>query len=258
MIGLIAGDIIGSVYERHIASTKDFPLFHPSSTYTDDSVLALAVAEAILSNKPYDELIREYGRKYPDACYGASFYRWMKEDNAPPYNSWGNGSAMRVASVGYASDTITEVMSEAKKSAEVTHNHPEGIKGAQAIALSVFLARKSYCKIEIRNKISDLFHYDMIRTVDDIRKTYHFDVSCQGSVPEAIISFLDSNSYEEAIRNAVFLGGDSDTIGAMAGAIAEAYYGGVPEKIKSRVIQILPDDLLDILNRFNRKYIPTS
>jgi ADP-ribosylglycohydrolase len=255
MIGLIAGDIIGSVYEWKQAGTKDFPLFNPQSRWTDDTVLSLAIAEAIMTGRPYAECLRAFGRKYPQAGYGGLFKRWINADNADPYNSWGNGSGMRVAAIGYAFNTEEEVLNEAEKSALPTHNHPEGIKGAQAIALSVDLARTSATKDQIRGKISELFNYDLSRTVEEIQPTYHFEVSCQGSVPEAIISFLDSESYEDSIRNAIYLGGDSDTIGAMAGAIAEAWYGNVPNEIQSQVKKILPTDHFDVLTRFSLKYV---
>jgi ADP-ribosylglycohydrolase len=258
MIGAIIGDIIGSIYEHRKVGTKDFPLFHPLSTWTDDTVLSLAVAEAVLTGKSYDTTIREFALRYPHAGYGGSFIQWMNDDSAGSYNSWGNGSAMRVGAIGYAFNTEEEVLKEAAASAAVTHNHPEGIKGAQAIALSIFLARKSLSKDKIRKKISEQFSYNMNRTIEEIRPAYHFDVSCEGSVPEAIIAFLDSDSFESAIRNAVYLDGDSDTIAAMAGAIAEAWYGGVPEKIRAKAMSILPPDLLDVVTRFIQMYIPPA
>ncbi len=224
MIGAIAGDIIGSVYEHSQIKTKDFPLFHPRSVFTDDTVLTVAVADAILTGRPYQLSVREIGRRYPGVGYGRAFIDWLHSDNPQPYNSWGNGSAMRVSSVGFAFDTENKVLKEAKKTAEISHNHLEGIKGAQATALSIFLARTGCEKEEIRMEISQRFGYDLKRTVDDIRPTYSFDVSCQGSVPEAIIAFLDSRSYEDAVRNAISLGGDSDTLACITGGIAEAFY----------------------------------
>lgn len=254
MIGAIAGDIIGSVYEHHPVKTKDFPLFDPGCRFTDDTVLTVAVADAILRSRGYDESMREIGKRYPDAGYGASFIHWLYSSKPVPYNSWGNGSAMRVSAVGFAFDTAEAVLSEAKRSAEVSHNHPEGIKGAQATALAVLLARKQHEKEEIRNQISRQFGYDLSRTVNDIRPAYTFEVSCQGTVPEAIISFLDSESFEDAIRNAVSLGGDSDTLACITGGIAEAFYGGVPDDVRTKVRKLLAPDLLVIVESFYRKY----
>ena len=221
MIGAIAGDIIGSVYEHHRIKTRDFLLFHPQCTFTDDTVLTVAVADAILTGRPYQESIGEIGRRYPGAGYGASFIGWLFSDHPQSYNSWGNGSAMRVSPVGFAFRTEDKVLAEAKKTAVITHNHSEGIKGAQATALALFLARSGHGKQEIRKQITRRFGYNLERTVEDIRPTYSFDISCQRTVPEAIIAFLDSESYEDAVRNAISLGGDSDTLACITGGIAE-------------------------------------
>ncbi len=256
MIGAIAGDIIGSVYERHPMKTKTFPLFHPSCRFTDDTVLTVAIADAILGGKPYVDSVREIGRRYPNAGYGGTFIRWLHVEKAEPYNSWGNGSAMRVSPVAFAFSTEEEVLAQAKATAEITHNHPEGIKGAQATALAIFLARIGHNKESIRSRISNQFHYDLGRTTEEIRPTYSFDVSCQGTVPEAIIAFLDSDSYEDAIRNAISLGGDSDTLACIAGSIAEAFYGGVPQAIQEKVEELLTSDLWDITSRFCTTYLP--
>lgn len=250
MIGGIAGDIIGSVYEYNAIKSKDFPLFHRNSYFTDDSVLTVAVAKAILTDGDYRKAVLEIGRRYPDAGYGGSFARWLVSADPKPYNSWGNGSAMRVSPVGYAYDKADDVLREATLSAEFTHNHPEGIKGAQATALAVFLARTGHDKEIIRGEIAARFGYDMARTVDEIRPDYGFDESCQGTVPEAIIAFLDSTSYEDAVRNAVSLGGDSDTLACITGGIAEAFYGPVPDDIRNRVKEILPPDLWRIAEEF--------
>jgi len=255
MLGAIAGDIIGSIYERHPIKTKDFPLFDPNCRFTDDSVLTVAVADAILKGRLYQVSIREIGRQYPHAGYGGSFIQWLGSDNPHPYNSWGNGSAMRVSPVGFAFNTEDEVLTEAKKSAEITHNHPEGIKGAQATALSIFLARTGHEKEAIRSEISNRFGYDLNRTVDQVRPSYSFDISCQGTVPEAIICFLDSDSYEDSIRNAVSLGGDSDTIACITGGIAEAFYKNIPDHIERDIRKILPPDLLQITDSFCQKHI---
>jgi ADP-ribosylglycohydrolase len=255
MIGAIAGDIIGSVYEHHPIKTKDFTLFDLRCRFTDDSVLTIAVADAILNNRPYLESVREIGRRYPDAGYGGSFFQWLHSDNPQPYNSLGNGAAMRVSPVGFAFATAEEVLHQAEKTADISHNHPEGIKGAQATALAVFLARTGHDKEQIRKQIEQQFAYNLDRTLEDIRPTYTFDISCQGTVPEAIIAFLDSLSYEDAVRNAVSLGGDSDTLACILGGIAEAFYGEVPSHIREKVKEILTPDLWAITEKFCRKYI---
>lgn len=254
MIGAIAGDIIGSVYERQRIKSKDFPLFQPGCTFTDDTVLTVAIADAILHDRPYLDAVLKFGRRYPHAGYGGTFIRWLREENPQPYNSWGNGSAMRASPIGFAFSTVEEVLRQAKLSAEISHNHPEGIKGAQAAALAVFLARKGYQKEKIRARLTAEFAYDLSRTVDDIRPAYAFDVSCQGSVPEAIIAFLDADSYEDAVRNAVSLGGDSDTLACIAGGIAEAFYGEVPPEIQKKAQSYLPPDLWQVTELFYRQF----
>lgn len=254
MIGAIAGDVIGSVYEVSPIKTTDFPLFQPGSRFTDDTVLTVGVAHAILTDGDYATAVQTFGRRYPNAGYGGAFIRWLAVDKPQPYNSWGNGSAMRVSPVGWAFDTVDEVLAEAKKSAVISHNHPEGIKGAQAVALAVFLARNGRDKAAIREEISGRFDYDLARTLDEIRPSYHFDVSCQGSVPESIVAFLESADWETAVRHAISLGGDSDTMACIAGAIAEAFYGGVPAFVTAGTRQRLPADLLTILEAFRAKY----
>ena len=254
MIGAIAGDIIGSVYEHRPIKTKDFPLFDDRCTFTDDTVLTVAVAEAILSGGPYVDSVRRIGRRYPYAGYGGSFSRWLHSDDLEPYNSWGNGSAMRVSPVGFAFSTENEVLHQARMTAEITHNHPEGIKGAQATALAIYLARTGRNKKAIQARIKDLFAYDLDRTVDDIRPLYSFDISCQGTVPEAMVAFLDSNSYEDAVRNAISLGGDSDTLACITGGVAEAFYGTVSTEIRNKVEQLLPPDLWEVTTAFCDKY----
>ncbi|QTA90763.1 ADP-ribosylglycohydrolase family protein [Desulfonema magnum] len=254
MIGAIAGDIIGSVFERHPEKTTKFRLFSPYSTFTDDTVLTVAIAYSILTGRDYTTALKAFGSKYPDAGYGGSFYVWMLSCHSKPYNSWGNGSAMRVSPVGFAFDSVEHVLAEAKKSAQVTHNHPEGIKGAQAAALSVFLARSGETKDSIREEISDRFDYDLNRTIEEIRPDYYFDVSCQGSVPEAIIAFLDSENFEDALRKGISLGGDSDTIACIAGGIAQAYYKTIPPEIIAKVRNRLPEEFLSVIDEFNEKY----
>ena len=253
MIGAIAGDIIGSVYEHYPIKTKDFPLYDSRCRFTDDSVLTVAVADAILKGRPYNDSMREIGRRYPQAGYGSSFIQWLYSHDPQPYNSWGNGAAMRVSPVGFAFATEEEVLEESRKTAEISHNHPEGIKGAQATALAVFFARTGRDKEEIRKQISQRFGYDLGRGVDDIRPGYTFDVSCQGTVPEAIIAFLDSESYEDAVRNAVSLGGDSDTLACITGGFAEAFYGEVPLHIGKKVKEVLTPDLWAITDKFYRE-----
>jgi len=254
MIGAIAGDIIGSVYERRPIKTMDFPLFHPDCHFTDDTVLTIAIADAILTGRSYLRSVLEIGRRYPGAGYSSTFSRWLFSENPQPYDSWGNGAAMRVSPVGFAFSTENEVLQQAAETAQISHNHPEGIKGAQATALALFLARTSRDKQQIRQQITDRFGYDLNRSVEEIRPRYSFDVSCQGTVPEAIVAFLDSMSYEDAVRNAISLGGDSDTLACITGGIAEAFYGDVPDDIRQKIRESLTDELWDIADRFCRKY----
>lgn len=254
MIGAIAGDIIGSVYEHQHIKTKDFPLFDSLCTFTDDTVLTVAIADAILSKRPYVDSVRRFGRRYPYAGYGGSFIHWLHTPDAGPYNSWGNGSAMRVSPVGFAFTTDDEVLAQAKASAEITHNHPEGIKGAQATALAVFLARTGSDKESIRSRIINQFEYDLDRTMQDIRPSYYFDISCQGTVPAALVAFLDSESYEDAVRNAISLGGDSDTLACITGGIAEAFYRDIPDSVQAKVQELLTPDLWAVTEDFCTRY----
>ncbi len=254
MIGAIAGDIIGSVYEWRNIKTTDFELFSPHCRFTDDTVLTVAVADCILSGRGYAEAFREYGRRYPDAGYGGLFRKWLVSRNPRPYNSFGNGSAMRVSPVGFAYPHLEAVLGEAKRSAGVTHNHPEGIKGAQAVASAAFLARNGKTKEEIQVFIEARFGYNLRRKLDEIRPGYRFDVTCQGSVPEAIIAFLESKDYEDAVRKAVSLGGDSDTIACMTGGIAQAYYKNIPRVIIEKVRRILPAEFVKIADDFNAAF----
>ncbi len=258
MLGAIFGDIVGSVYERHNTKREDFQLLSKWSRPTDDSIMTLAVAKALMKtwggsdDEIRAELVRSMqtmGRRYPKAGYGGRFANWLLENDPQPYNSFGNGSGMRVSSVGWLYQTLEETLHVAELTAEVTHNHPEGIKGAQAIAASVFLARAGASKEEILIYVANTFGYAMFRTLDEIRPDYSFDVRCQGSVPEAIIAFYESENYEDAIRKAVSLGGDSDTIACMAGAIAEAFYG-MPGKMKKKALGILDPYCADIARQF--------
>ena len=254
MLGALAGDIIGSVHEFRQEKTMDFPLFVEVSRFTDDTVLTVAVADCLLTDASYVDKFHEYARDYPDGCYGLRFWRWVESGSREPYNSWGNGSAMRVSPVGCALPTLEEVLREAERSAEVTHNHPEGVRGAQATAAAVFLARQGEPKGRIRQFIQAHFAYDLNRTIDDIRPTYSFDESCQGTVPEAIIAFLDSSDYEETVRLAISLGGDADTLACIAGGIAGAFYGGVPKDIAELAMGRLDDRLREVVQRFSEEY----
>ncbi|PIQ95520.1 MAG: hypothetical protein COV67_14450 [Nitrospinae bacterium CG11_big_fil_rev_8_21_14_0_20_56_8] len=254
MIGAIAGDIIGSVYEWRNVKTRDFPLFCPESTFTDDTVLTVAVADCLLSGADYVSRFKDYYTLYPDAGYGQSFSLWAQSPARDPYNSWGNGSAMRVSPVGFAFDTLEEVLDEARKTAEATHNHPEGVKGAQATAAAVFLARKGKTKEQIQSYIETTFHYSLQDSLDSIRPGYTFDVSCQGTVPPALRAFLESADYEDAVRLAISIGGDSDTLACIAGGVAHAYYRRIPDAIVQRVYRTLDGRLKNILENFMERF----
>lgn len=255
LLGGIAGDIIGSIYEFNPVRFKDFELFKSNSTYTDDTVMTIANAEWLLSKGVLMDIMRKYGHKYPEAGYGGMFYDWLKSRCPKPYNSFGNGSAMRVSPVGWAFDTLEETLEAAKQSAEITHNHPEGIKGAQATAACIFMARTGKSKQEIKEYVETKFGYDLSRTCNEIRPTYQFNESCQGTVPESIIAFLESTDFESAIRLTVSLGGDADTMGAITGAIAEAYYNVIPEHIKNEVLKRLPEEFINVLGEFYNRFI---
>jgi len=259
MLGAIAGDIIGSIYEGNNIKTTDFLLLNPGCTWTDDTVLTLAVAEVLLEGgagdpTAYVERFHDWYEAYPDAGFGDTFQRWARQRLTNPYNSWGNGSAMRVSPVAYAFDTLDGVLAEAKVSAAVTHSHPEGIRGAQAVAASIYLARTGSSKSEIKTWLDENIQYDLNTTVEKIRPTYYFDVSCQGSVPQAIVAFLDSTDFEDAIRKAISLGGDSDTIACITGSIAEPFYGGVPEKIADFVLANLDRRMLLVVEEFRANF----
>ncbi len=251
-MGAICGDVIGSTYEFHRIKHKHFTLFPKGSRPTDDSVMTVANM-LWLTNPDENQLtdsMQQMGRKYPMAGYGHKFREWLRSDDAQPYGSFGNGSAMRVSPVAWVGDTLDRVLDLAQRSASVTHNHPEGIKGAQATAAAIFLARTGHDKASIKEYVQQHFVYDLSRTLSDIRPGYGFNSSCQQSVPEAIICFLEGTNYEDTIRNAVSLGGDADTQAAIAGSIAEAYYGGVPEDILSLTWQLLPADMQKAVLQF--------
>lgn len=251
LLGAICGDIIGSWYE--FASTKNynFKLFTDGSKFTDDTVCSIGVADALIHQEPFEGRLQYWCRKYPRAGYGGMFRSWIYSDTMEPYNSWGNGSAMRVSAVGAYAKSLDEVMDLARKSAEVTHNHPEGVKGAQATALAIHLALTGKNKDEIKNMIENTFAYDLHRKYDDIQPLYRFEVSCQESVPQSIIAFLESDDYESAIRKAVAFGGDADTMGAITGGIAAAFYGEIPSHILNECLNRLPDEMKKVINKFN-------
>ncbi len=255
LLGALAGDVIGSRYEWHPIKTTDFQLLHDDCFFTDDSVLTVAVANGLLQGGRYAEEIWDFGNRYPGRGFGNNFMRWLSGPKKEPYNSYGNGSALRVSPVAWAYDTVEAILEGAYQSAVVTHDHPEGIKGAQSVALAVFMARQKESKDAIRKEIMDRFHYDLNRSLAEIRPEYTFDVTCQGSVPEAIIAFLESEDFEGAVRNAISLGGDADTQAAIAGSIAEAYYDGVSEEISTFVKNVVPDEFWQIILEFNDKYI---
>ena len=260
MYGALLGDMIGAPYEFDMGNkTKEFPLFCSESHYTDDSVMTIAVAEALLDSQFQEDAdirtalvkcMRKWGRKYPHAGYGGRFRDWLRAKNPEPYGSYGNGSAMRVSAAGWLFDTLEATRAKARLTAEVTHNHPEGIKGAEATASAIFLARTGHSKDEIKDYIVREFDYDLSRTCDQIRPKYYHVESCQGTVPEAITAFLEGTDFEDVIRTAVSLGGDCDTLTCIAGSIAEAFYG-VPEQLKDECRSRLPKDMLDILGRFD-------
>ena len=253
ILGAIAGDVIGSVYEFNNTRTTDFPLFKRETTFTDDTVMTIAIADAILHNKDFAQTILDYGKRYPNRGYGTSFFKWLAHDTpAPPYNSWGNGSAMRVSAVGFAYNDLDKVLKKAEKTAVVTHNHPEGIKGAQATAAAIFLARTGKNKAEIKAYIEQKFGYDLDFTLDEIRPTFPFDENCQGTVPQSIVAFLESTDYDSAIRLAISLGGDSDTIACITGGIAIAFYKEMPQVIVDKIRrEYLPPAFVTIIDEFD-------
>lgn len=264
MIGAILGDIVGSIYEFDNIKTKEFELFDKECFFTDDSVMTIAIAEALLHYEHIDadnivafkedliSTMHMIGIRYPDCGYGGLFLVWILRNKREPYNSFGNGSAMRVSSVGWYAKTLKEAELIAKATAEVSHNHPEGIKGAVATAGAVFLARTGATMEEVKKYISKYYTIDF--TIDEIRPTYDYDITCQGTVPQAMQAFFESTSFEDAIRNAISIGGDSDTLAAITGAVAEAYYG-IPDELKETALSYLDERLLNIIERFEDKYL---
>ncbi len=255
IIGAIAGDVIGSAYEFNPTRDHDFELFTPKSTFTDDTVLTMANALWLLEDEQHTperlvNIMLDMCRKYPDRGYGGRFARWIYDSNPQPYDSFGNGSAMRVSPIGYYANSLDEALALAKVSAEVTHNHPEGIKGAQATASAIFLARQGKTKQEIRDYVEKTFGYDLSRTLEEIRPTFTFDETCQHTVPEAITCFMEGKDYEDVVRLSVALAGDADTIAAIAGSISSAI-DEVPNEISQPVIALLSEEFCTTLLRFN-------
>lgn len=261
MYGALLGDIIGSPFEFDMGNkSKEFPLFSKNSTFTDDSVMTIAVGNAFLDAQPNADIewirhrlissMKQYGRRFPRAGYGGMFRRWLKCDEPQPYGSFGNGSAMRVSSAAWLFNDLETVRSMARLSAEVSHNHPEGIKGAEATASAIFLARTGSTKEEIKAYIVDNFGYNLSRTCDEIRPGYHHVETCQETVPEAITAFLEGESFEDVIRTAVSLGGDCDTLTCIAGSIAEGFYG-IPEELKQECRNRLPEELRKVLDQYD-------
>ena len=261
MLGAILGDMVGSPYEfdRNSYKHKDFPLLSENSHFTDDTVMTLAVALGLIegqgdAQKTFAEVryeMRHWGRGYPHAGYGGMFRRWLRAEHPQPYGSFGNGSAMRVAAAGWLFDTLDKTLEMAKVTAEVTHNHPEGIKGAQATAAAIFLARTGHSKPEIKRYVEQTFGYDLSRTCDEIRPAYRHVETCQQTVPEAIIAFLESTGFEDALRNAVSLGGDSDTLACITGGIAEAFYG-MPPELQQETLKRLPEEMQETYELFRQ------
>lgn len=256
MLGTVIGDISGSRFERYNHKSKEFELLNKEKChFTDDTAMTMAVAKALMNSNTNEELrenaikyMQEIGRKYPKAGYGHAFRKWLVEENPKPYNSWGNGSAMRISPVAYFSTSINDLKEKSRIITEVSHNHEEGLKGAESVALSIYLARNGFSKEEIREQIEKNY-YKINFTLDSIREKYHFDSSCQGSVPQALEAFFESTDFEDAIRCAISIGGDSDTIAAITGSIAEAYYG-VPENLKEEIMKMLPEEFNETINKF--------
>jgi len=255
MLWAIIWDIIGSGYEKYNVSHEDFELFYANSRFSDDTVLTVAVADALMNNKDLVATLQEYTRNYPNRGYGTGFFERVQKGQTWPYNSFGNGSAMRVSSVGWMFNSLEDTLERAKKTAEVTHNHPDAIKGAQAIASAMFLARTGKSKEEIKRYIEDTFGYELDFDYYEFKKTYEYDASCNGTVPQAIVCFLISKDYEDAIRKAVALGGDSDTIACMAWSIAEAFYKEIPLYIIENARTYFDDKIRIVVDTFREKYV---
>lgn len=264
MLGLIFGDMVGRPYEgRNFLACRenkgtafkstDFPLFQAETQFSDDTVMAVAVADCLLTGKPYMQTVQMWGLRYPNVGYGGNFFAWLHDSKPHPYQSWSNGSAMRAPPIGWAR-TDAALLEEAKRSAEISHDHPEGIKGAQAVAWAVYLARKGATVEEMRTDLGHRFNYDLFRLLEHVRPHYTFQTTCAESVPEALLCALEATSVEEAVRLAVSLGGDSDTLAAIAGAVAEARFG-FPKEYEQEVLDRLPEDLRDVVLAFKARFI---
>jgi ADP-ribosylglycohydrolase len=254
MLGSIIGDIIGSTYEFNSTKDYNFKLFTKEMTFTDDSVLTFAVIDSLLKNKAFDKSIHKWGNDFPGRGYGLSFSQWLADSNPQPYNSFGNGSAMRVSPVGLIMPTRKQVLDYAKLSAEITHNHIEGIRGAQAVALAIHMACQGFDKSAIKEEIEEKIGYDLSKTYKQIHNTYEFDETCQGSVPEALIAFLESTDFESAIRLAISLGGDADTQACIVGGIAEAYYKEIPPRFTDECLPLLTKEMRLLLKQLYKDY----
>jgi ADP-ribosylglycohydrolase len=255
MLGAIVGDVIGSPFEWNNVKSTDFRLFDRGAQCTDDSILTVATADVLLNGGDYATTYQDYFHRFPNAGYGGRFVAWAARRETRPYNSWGNGSAMRAGPIGWARDTLDDVLDEAERSAAVTHDHPDGIKGAQAVAACVLLARTEHDRERIRAFVHDGCGYPLDRRLDEIRPSYEFDLSCKGTVPVAVQAFLESTDFENAVRLAVSVGGDSDTISSITGAIAHAFYGSVPHHLLEPVLEIyMSPDLADLSREFCKRF----
>ncbi len=254
MLGAIAGDIIGSTFEFSSMKSKSFELFVTGSTPTDDSILTVAIADWVMSGGAAADHLRRYARRYPDAGYGGRFKQWMRDDGAGPYRSYGNGAAMRISAVAYVARSEKQVLALARQSALPTHNHPEGVKGAQAAALAMWMALQGHPASEISERITRRFGYDLSEAVDEIRARYGYDITCQGTVPPALVCAFSATDYEDAVRNAVSLGGDADSLACITGGLAEILYG-LPTPIAKRASGFLGDDLRAVVSSFRRRHV---
>lgn len=254
MKGALAGDIIGSFYEEFPVKRETFDLLNEVSTFTDGAVLTVATADALLNNFPYAEAYRKWGNRYPQAGYGIRFRHWLSNKEAGPYPSWGNGAAMRVAPIAMALETLQAVEEEAEKSALATHSHPEGIKGAKAVAAAIYMARIDEPKPAIRAYLEAVYGYDLEQSFKGVRNHHRFDVSAPGSIPPALLAFFSSDNFEDAVRRAVSLGGDSNAQANISGAVAHAFYKHIPKAVMQEIEERLPANMLTILNNFNERY----
>jgi ADP-ribosylglycohydrolase len=254
MLGAIVGDIVGSIYEFNNHRSKDFPFFGPRCCFTDDTVLTVALADVHLNGGNYAAALRRYGALYPDESYGNRFRRWLGDPSMGSYHSFGNGAAMRISPAGWAYSTLDETLKRAREFTAVTHDHPEGIKGAEATAGAIWMGRHGKSKVEIQEWVVRHTGYDLTRTCDQIRPEYQFNETCQETVPEALIAFLESTDFEDAIRLAVSLGGDTDTLACITGGVAEAFYGGVPKEIEREALSRLDARLRDVTTLFRARF----